>query len=166
MNNRQIGRKVKKILRDMKRERKRCAKEYPDWCDDEYNNLDDKFIWGCTSSTDNQPSSFNHWDDAYVYYNRKTKKYYMVIDTGFYSDIYDEEVAQEEIDRLDRIESRFSKFLIQNHIPCVAYIFPFQNPALEADTLSELYVKLRVMIEGYRAVKLYKVANTKGVQEK
>jgi hypothetical protein len=153
MNNKKLAaylhKELKKIGKDYKREKDRCARLYPDWKDDEFNMLDNLFIWGCNVDPNVTPSFFS-WDDAYVYYNRATKRYYMTIDTGFYGMNYSEELARVELERLVRIDEAFRNFLIEKGLPMRADIFPFEDPALEADTLSELYVKFRIMIEGYK----------------
>ena len=153
MNNKKLNAYLRKELRklgtDLKREKARCARLYPDWVDDEFNMLDNLFIWGYNTNPNTIPS-FYSWDDAYIYFNRQTKKYYMTIDTGFYGVNYDKEFAQAELDRLDQIDLAFRDFLIKKGLPMRANIFPFEDPALEAETLSELYVKFRIMIEGYK----------------
>ena len=158
MNNKKLNAYLRKELRklgtDLKREKARCARIYPDWVDDEFNMLDNLFIWGYNTNPNITPS-FYSWDDAYIYFNRQTKKYYMTIDTGFYGVNYNEEFARAEFDRLNRIDLAFRDFLIKKGLPMRADIFPFEDPALEADTLSELYVKFRIMIEGYRKYRHY-----------
>lgn len=157
MNNKKLNaylrKEMKKIGKDMKREKARCARLYPDWRDDEFNMLDNLFIWGYNTNPNIAPS-FLSWDDAYIYFNRATKKYYMTIDTGFYKADPDTESARRESERLDQIDEAFRNFLIEKGLPMRADIFPFENPALEADTLNELYVKFRIMIEGYRKYRL------------
>lgn len=145
-----LTKELRKIGKNMKRERARCARLYPDWRDDEFNMLDNLFIWGYTIDAKAIPS-FYTWDDAYVYFNRQTKRYYMTIDTGFYGCACDEELARTEIDRLSRIDEAFRDFLIEKGLSMRAEIFPLEDPALEADSLSELYVKFRIMLEGYKA---------------
>lgn len=145
-----LRKELRKMGKDLKREKARCARLYPDWVDDEFNMLDNLFIWGCNYDHPNVIPSFYTWDDAYIYYNRANKKYYMTIDTGFYGCNYDAELARSEIQRLGRIDEAFRDFLIEKGLPMRADIFPFEDPALEADTLSELYVKFRIMIEGYK----------------
>ena len=153
MNNKKLNAYLRKELRklgtDLKREKARCARLYPDWVDDEFNMLDNLFIWGYNANPNITPS-FYSWDDAYIYFNRQTKKYYMTIDTGFYGVNYNEEFAWAEFDRLNQIDLAFRDFLIEKGLPMRADIFPFEDPALEAETLSELYVKFRIMIEGYK----------------
>ena len=155
MNNKKLDaylhKELKKIGHDYKREKARCARLYPDWRDDEFNMLDNLFIWGYNVDPKTMPS-FCSWDDAYIYFNRQTKKYYMTIDTGFYGCNYDAELTRAEGGRLSQIDEAFRNFLIEKELPMRADIFPFEDPALEADTLSELYVKFRIMIEGYKVI--------------
>ena len=144
-----LQKEMKKMKKDLKKEKARCAKTYPDWRDDEFNLLDNRFIWGYNVDKTKTPS-FYSWDDAYIYYNRVTKKYYMTIDTGFYGMEYDSELARTELRRLAQIDLAFRDFLIKNRLPILSNIFPFDDPALEADSLSDLYFKFRIMIEGYK----------------
>ena len=159
MNNKKLDaylqKELKKIGHDYKREKARCARLYPDWEDDEFNMLDNLFIWGYNVDPKTIPS-FHSWDDAYIYFNRATKKYYMTIDTGFYGCNYDADLARAEDDRLSQIDEAFRDFLIEKGLPMRADIFPFEDPALEADTLSGLYVKFRIMLEGYKIYNLNK----------
>ena len=160
--------KVKKILREIARERKRCAKQYPDWRDDEFNNLDDKFIWGCPpeGKPSDTPTSFNTWDDAYIYFNRADGLYYMEIDTGFYNGVWNEDFAQDEIDRLHHIKHCLEKYMYKNQIPRTGKLFPFKNPELCGNSVTELYLKLCVMIEGYTRMMEYRVVkNDKEIEK-
>ena len=159
MNNKKLDAYLRKELRklgtDLKREKARCARLYPDWRDDEFNMLDNLFVWGYNTNPNTIPS-FHSWDDAYIYYNRQTKKYYMTIDTGFYGLRYDADLARVEVERLSQIDEAFRNFLIEKGLPMRADIFPFEDPALEAESLSELYIKFRIMIEGYKIYNLNK----------
>lgn len=145
-----LRKELRKIGKDYKREKARCARLYPDWQDDEFNMLDNLFIWGCNANPKITPS-FCSWDDAYIYYNRATQKYYMTIDTGFYGCNYDEDLARSELQRLSEIENAFRNFLVEKGILIHADIFPFEDPALEAETLTELYIKFHIMLEGYKS---------------
>ena len=151
-----LRKELRKLGRDYKREKERCARIYADWNDDEFNMLDNLFIWGYNTNPTVVPS-FESWDDAYVYYNRASKMYYMTVDTGFYNCNYDNDLARTELDRLNEIEKAFRNFLVGNGISISAEIFPFKDPALEAYSLAELYSKFRVMLEGY---KLYREGKT------
>jgi len=148
-----LRKEFRRIGKSMKREKARCVRLYPDWRDDEFNMLDNKFIWGYNTNPIITPS-FCSWDDAYIYYNRADKKYYMTIDTGFYDTPYTEEAVRIEGERLDRIENAFRNFLTENGYSTCAPVFPLKDPALEAYSLSELYVKFKIMVEGYRMFRL------------
>lgn len=144
-----LRKELRKMGKDMKREKARCARLYPDWRDDEFNMFDNLFIWGYTENSKTIPS-FYTWEDAYIYFNRANKKYYMAIDTGFYGVRGDIDLVRVELQRLDQIDEAFRDFLIKKGLPMHADIFPYEDPMLEADTLSELYTKWRVALEGYR----------------
>lgn len=145
-----IEKEMAQIGKDMKREKERCARLYPDWRDDEFNMLDNYFIWGYCEDSKKTPS-FYTWDDAYVYYNRIDKTYYMTLDTGFYDTVYSKETARIELGRLHQIKTAFRNFLLEIGESLSANIFPYTDPALEAYSLSELYLKLCIAIEGYEA---------------
>ena len=144
-----LRKELRKMGKDMKREKARCARMYPDWEDHEFNMLDHLFIWGYTTDPKTIPS-FHTWDDAYIYYNRANKKYYLSIDTGFYGMARDTELARIELQRLDQIDEAFRIFLIEKGLPMHAEIFPYEELALEAETLPILYTKWRIALEGYR----------------
>ena len=154
MNNKKLDvylrKEFRKMGKDLKREKARCARLYPDWRDDEFNMLDNLFIWGYNVNPDITPS-FLSWDDAYIYYNRANKKYYMTIDVGFYRVEYDSQVAWEEYDRLIRIKEAFRNFLVENDELMEVNIFPFTGFALESYTLHGLYTNFCAMLEGYKS---------------
>lgn len=144
---------VKHLSKDLEKEKARCAKEYPDWEDNEFNMLDHKFIWGYNVNPNITPS-FLSWDDAFVYFNRKDNKYYMTIDTGLFTRGYQDEPAWVEIERLSRIDEAFRNFLIENDLRMNADFEFFQDLFLCADNLTELYTKFRIQLEGYKWYKL------------
>ena len=147
-----ISKELTRAGKDYKREKARCKKMYPDWEDNEFNMLDYRFIWGYTPDA-NLTSSFYTWDDALVYFNRASKKYHMTLDTGFYGyeKEYNAELARDELYRLTQIENAFRNFLGEKGESLYPGVFPLLNPALEGDTLGELYTKFRIMLSGYRA---------------
>ena len=146
--NKYLAKELRKIGRELRHEKDRCARLYPDWRDDEFNMLDNKFIWGLSADTAVTPS-FCTWDDAYVYYNRATKKYYMTVDIGFYGFNYNAEVGRIALIRLLKVKEGFRNFLEQIGEPTDLVIFPLDDPALEADSLAELYAKFCIMYLGY-----------------
>lgn len=153
MNKRKLNSYMKKELKRAKlnlaREKARCQRTYPDYLDNEFNMLDNLFIWGYNTNPKVEPS-FLSWDDAYIYYNRATRLYYLVIDTGFYNEVKDNEAVQGELERLDRIEEAFRNFMIESNLSMNAEKVPFMDSGFEAETLTELYTKFRYTLEGYR----------------
>ena len=144
-----LAKELKRIGKHYKREQARCAKAYPDWLDDEFNMLDSQFIWGYHSDPKVIPS-FHTWNDAYIYFNRATKMYYMEVDTGFSGMKYDPDLARNELQRLSEIDEAFRNFLIEKGIPMRVNDFRLTGGALEGETLSELYIRFRIMLEGYK----------------
>jgi hypothetical protein len=144
-----IKKEMKRAGISLRQEEARCRELYPDWRNDEYNLLDYKFIWGYTKDSTTTPS-FYTWDDAYVYYNRADKRYYMHIDTGLYEAV-EKRVAWGEIDRLFEIKNAFALFLSENGLLLSA---PFCFDLLQqegATSLTELYIKFNILFEGYCA---------------
>lgn len=138
---------IKRELRAMKRAKARCARTYPDWVDDEFNMLDNLFVWGYNTNPNTVPS-FCSWDDICIYYNRANKKYYMILDDGYYKSGDPERECQ----RLAAIDEAFKDFLISQGQPMRASIC-FRDLVKEdegAESLSELYVKFRVLYEGFK----------------
>ena len=147
--NKTIKKELLRATRTLKREQRRCARLYPDWRDDEFNMLDYKFIWGFTKGARTTIPSFYTWEDFYIYYNRADKRYYYHIDTGVYQYI-DTEAAWHEVERLCEINEAFQDFLIENGHLMRKNICCEDLHQEGAETLSELYVKFRVMCEGYK----------------
>lgn len=130
---------LKKEFKRYLKEKKRCAAQYPDWRDDSFNVLDNKFIWGFNSMGD-EPS-FAAWNEAYIYYNRATKKYYLEID---------ESVARGELGRLFEIKEAFRNFIIDSGVEHFPKIQRFSNFPFEADSLGELFLNFSIQLSGYR----------------
>lgn len=145
---RKFDKSIKKELKLMRKENKRCAKLYPDWKDDEFNMGHNKFIWGYNPYS-NTPASFHTWNDAEIIYNRLTNTYNLKIDL-FVGAAYNEEVARMELDRLMEIEEQFRIFLINNELDTHYNLFPIIDLALEAPTLEELYARFCILLDGYK----------------
>ena len=137
----------KRQRRTIRHEKKRCRALYPDWRDDEFNMLHNKFIWGYTPGCVRTPS-FNTWEDFYIYYNRAEKKFYFHIDTGIYRYI-DQEAARYEVGRLSQIEKAFRDFLIEKGIAPTADICFCDLETQGAYTLNDLYAQFYVLYKGY-----------------
>lgn len=75
----------------------------------------------------------------------------MIIDTGFYDAIKDEESARAELDRLCRIEEAFRNFMIKSNLSTRLEKIRFEDSGLEGHSLTELYTKFKYVFEGYKA---------------
>lgn len=160
INNKKLNKYLIKEMRNakatLKREKRRCKHIYPDYLDNEFNMLDNLFIWGYNIDPTIEPS-FYTWDDAYIYYNRANNRYYMVIDTGFYDEIKDEESAWIELERLSRIEEAFRNFMTESHLSTRLEKIAFNDLGLEGRSLTEVYTKFHYILEGYRTFRKYRV---------
>lgn len=131
----------------MDAERQRCAAAYPDWKNDEYNCLDNKFIFGITLDNPCQENSFNTVNDFMVYYNRKSKMYFYNIDPNLNITYIN----------LLFIKEYFKVFLLNNKFitdkesdeRINASNLDFNNFDLySAKSLKELYLKFKFFIKG------------------
>lgn len=107
-----------------------------------------EYIWGWTKGS-NEPPSFLTWDDIYIYYDTKDKRYYYHIDTEVYEYV-SKAVARGECERLSEIDSAFRNFLIEKELPLDADICFEELDHEGAYTLSALYTKFKIRFEGYK----------------
>ena len=70
---------LRRAFAKYQREKAKCAKLFPDWVDNEYNYLYNKFIWGFTIEGSVQ-ASFATDNIVSVYYNRNDKSFYLSVD--------------------------------------------------------------------------------------
>lgn len=110
------------------------------------NNME--YIWGWSPNMVHEPS-FLTWDDIYVYYNHTTNRYYLQIDTDLYH-YEDKEAAWHELDRLLEIKRAFRDFLREKGLPLFSEICYADYDQEGADTLSELYTKFCIGVDGYQ----------------
>ena len=92
--------------------KKMCKKMYADWEDNEYNELEHKFIWALTAKGCNTTPSFMSLNDALVTYNRITKRYEFYVDITWF-DYSDRDSAQKLITYLARIQEAFAAWYIE-----------------------------------------------------
>lgn len=102
--------KFKRGLRKMQRkynaEKRRCARTYPDWKDDEYNDLDYKFIWGLSHNPKAESyASFHTWNKAALIFDRRAKEYILELDTTF----FDNEINAHYIRYINEIREAFNQ---------------------------------------------------------
>lgn len=141
--------KTKSDLKRAEKERKRCSKKYPDWKNDEYNCGPLKFIWGVISYDDLSASEPNFYsmNDLDIYFNRDTEKYILGIETIFLFENQDQRIAY-----LQKLLKAFKEFMIgkfdnkfnphELNLYCDGNLFT-------ADTLTELYYKFEIFVNGY-----------------
>ena len=145
---------LKKELKKASKDKKRCAKLYSDWKDDEFNCSSNKFIFGVMSENgfcDVVPS-FYTLNDLQVYYNRDTEKYLLDIDCNLLclnSDSY--------IKRLNTLLKRFKCFMIDtfgeeilNNNLSIETSADFVNDYWSTDDLLTLYRRFYIFVSGYK----------------
>ena len=107
-----------------------------------------EFVWGWSKNMPVAPS-FLTWDDIYIYFNHRDNRYYLQTDTDVHHYV-SQAIARGECERLFEIEEAFRNFLTEKGIPLDADIC-FEELAHEgAYTLNALYVKFKIMVEGYK----------------
>lgn len=143
-------RQIHKLFNSYQREKKRCAKLYPDWEDNALNALHNRFIWGITEDGDIDHADFSTSNVVCIYYNRQDKHYYLNIDMTKYSVI--DEMC---VDLKFAVEALHQYVFNCRHkyecdLPYNKYI---QNMFLDADfyrceDMEEAYMKLRMLTAG------------------
>lgn len=125
---------------------------YKDWEDNEFNYLDNKFIWAKVADNSNTEPSFITLNDAIVYYNRESKEYVFDCDLSMF-DCGDAESAQHMIEYLERIQDAFAAWYYENN-----YDAPMDEPYCEifnrgirAETLPMLKLQIDSVICGLQA---------------
>lgn len=108
-NNFKLNRAINREIKHHDKETKRLKKLYDDWEDDEYNCADNKFIWGIKSHDDitENPPSFYTLNDIDIYYNRKSKLYFLDIETIYKFDNRDDEKKY-----LNKLLDDFEQYLL------------------------------------------------------
>ena len=127
---------------------------YPDNVDEE-NNCDDlEFIWGIKSWDDLTSSEANLYtmNDLYIVYDRKRNEYMLGIETIYlFTD-----GNNGEIKYLEYLLEKFTEFAKENNyispnekfcLRCIESVDPWR-----ANTISELYIRFKVFVRGYKAV--------------
>ena len=128
MKNKKLDKELKRELRQCRKIKKRCARKYPDWRDDEFNMGANKFIWGVAHN--GAPPSFLTLNDIMIYYNRDYKLYFMDIDSQL--------LARDAKDRLAELKSEFENFASNFHQEEV--IFPRERYCLCSASIMELWI--------------------------
>ena len=140
-----------KQLKQYKKRKRYCQRAYPDWRDDEYNTLDNLFIWAMVADNSDEKPSFCSLNDAIVYYNRESEQYILDVDLTIY-DCGDQNSMKKMIDKLMQIERSFAAWT-QMACPGAHPIFDPEDyfvTGLVAYDLPTLCLKLDLAIAGLR----------------
>lgn len=136
-------------LSDFKMKRK-----YHDYRNDEYNCDELKFIWGVKSWDDISSDEANLYtmNDLDIVFDRKRKEYILGIET-----IYSfAEGNKGEVVYLENLLDKFTEFAKENNcLPkdgelCLCSVESVQP--WRAATISELYIRFKVFVNGYKSV--------------
>jgi hypothetical protein len=144
---------LKREMRHYKRQMRRCKKQYPDWRDDEYNMLDNLFVWAVTENPEDQHSpSFSTLNKAEIYYNRATERYYMHIDTEHY-DLTRADARESYAFLLHDIKNKLRDHLTAlNGNMTIDYkkfnIADIMDYGLDGESLEEIYSKFSLLVMG------------------
>lgn len=120
----------------MAREKRKCKQLYPDWRDDEYNCLHNRFVWAYT--VDPNPS-FTTFNVAEIYYNRQTKLYYFSYDIDYFSNPSILKAV------LKAVIEDYPQSNYELYVPMVVDIINF---GLQASTFEELITKIKFLLTG------------------
>jgi hypothetical protein len=156
---------IKKELKRAEKERRRCAKLYKDWKDDEYNSGPNKFVFGIISNSDFaynkgdvssiDKASFYTLNDLQIYYNRDTHRYILDIETYHNKKegelLYLERLLSKFKDFM-KIEYKYSDSLLTNNSLC-EYINTHTSEDYWSSTdIYSLYKKFNIFVLGYSAL--------------
>lgn len=156
MKESKFNRWFKRLLRTERRKynqrKKYCKKMYSDWVDDEFNYLDNKFVWALPAKGQPQVASFQSLNDAILYYNRATDMYYFDCDLSMF-DCGDPDSAQHMIEYLERVQDAFALWYYENRKDTAlneAYC-PIFHDGISAKTLPMIKLQIDAMICGLQA---------------
>ena len=145
-----IKKAIKRSQKEYNREKKLCAKIYDDWADNEYNLLHNQFIWAVPYRPDREPNpSFLTLNKAIIYYNRKSKTYFLDIDAKYFMIETREDLA-DLLKLLDDIDIAFTEMMRDNYKDQVVLFDSFATRPLEGETLAEVYIKWKILFNGYK----------------
>lgn len=144
---------LKREMRHYKRQMRRCKKQYPDWRDDEYNMLDNLFVWAVTENPEDQHNpSFSTLNKAEIYYNRATKRYYLHIDAEHF-DLTRPDAREAYAFLLHDIKNKLRDYLtaLNGNMTIELKIFNITDIidyGLDGESLEEIYSKFSLLVMG------------------
>lgn len=157
-NNFKLNREIKREIKAHEKLNKKYKKLYPDWEDDEYNCADNKFIWGIKSFDDltENPPSFYTLNDIDIYYNRKSKLYFLDIET-----IYQFDNRDIEKQYLKNLLNLFEQYLlslgglegydynVNKHPRLYEFNLVDGYDLFKSESLEDLYYKFKMFVKGF-----------------
>ena len=152
-----IARALKKWLkleqRRYRQRKKYCQKMYEDWEDNEFNYLDNKFVWAkVAEGSKPETPSFITLNDAIIYFDREAKEYVFDCDLSMF-DCGDADSAQHMIEYLERIQDAFAAWYYEGKFDTTInepYCEMF-NHGIRAETLPMLKLQIDSLICGLQA---------------
>lgn len=152
LTNKKIDKKLKKELKKCKKEKIRCAKQYADWKDDDYNCGPLKFIWGLNTNSAEEPN-FRTLNIIYIYYNRDNGLYFLELDGD------SNEFKNNYVNNLQKIESYFTEWICSNTAmneevknfkltDCIETIMNLSKDLFIGKSIAELYYKFKILVKG------------------
>ena len=144
--------RLKKEFKRLRKERKKCAKLYPDWQDDEYNMLHHKFIWALPNKPDTNPS-FSTINKATLVFNRETERYYLYIDCA-YLDMTKAQSQEALIAYLREVKDALADY-VYSLDEDGKLVFPYLSLSdmaapFDGKTPLEVYAKLVLLLYGFK----------------
>lgn len=153
-----IDHKLKKEFEFYKKEAERCARSYSDWKDDDFNFLDNKYIWGVAIEGKSAgPASFQTLNYLDLYYNRKTKLYFLNVDFSHWAnpDWKDSDYLTSLLHSLrDYVESVTEESLSTKRYPLSTFELYSELDLFSDVSLEGLYHKFHIFVAGFCAVQI------------
>ena len=149
--NKKIDKNLKKELKKCKKEKIRCAKQYDDWKDDDYNCGPLKFIWGLNTNSVEEPN-FRTLNVAYIYYNRDNGLYFLDLDGELNEfnrpkddllklNTYFTEWVQAD----EKLFEEAQNFNVKENLGSIQNLY---KDMLTGKSIAELYYKFKLVLKG------------------
>ncbi len=153
-----IDYKLKNEFEFYRKESERCAKSYSDWKNDETNCLDNKYLWGITvEGRSTGPASFQTLNYLDLYYNRRTKLYFLDIDLSHWA--HPEWKDSDYLFSLLKLLKNYIESITGESLSAKEYLISTLDfhtvPDMFNDTsLEKLYYKFYLFIMGFCAAQI------------
>lgn len=152
LTNKKIDKQLKNELKRYEKEKIRCAKQYVDWKDDDYNCGPLKFIWGLNTNSVEEPN-FRTLNIVSIYYNRDNGLYFLDLegDANEFNEYY--------IKELQKVESRFTEWICSNSTVYeevktfnfdrdIGTVMNLGKDLFVGKSIAELYYKFKILVKG------------------